>query len=185
MSISLHRFAALVLFSSLVTACGSNPERQSEFKEITPPSRYKLAYIGSVSVTLLDGQPDEQRSKDKKILEEKIPSLVLSAIKEQGLAVSAARPGQGAGVVAVNLKLQYDPGNRAARWVAGIFGAGKGEVEAYIEGVDPGTGTLIASKVESDTKSGGLLGGDFYGMVESTVENVAGELAETLLEVRM
>ncbi len=183
MTPSSLRHPLLFVFTVFLAACGSSPERP-EVEEITPPAKYAYAYLADVSVTLMDEAPDEATLKDKQVFEAKIPALVKTAVEEEGLPFLDEAPAPRDGLIALKLTVSYHPGNRAARWLGGIFGAGKGTVEAMIEGVDPVTGTVVASRSEYDTKKMGFFGGDFYGMAESSVANVATELAEVLIEVR-
>jgi len=179
-----RRFFFLAAMTALLAACGSSPERPDEPEDVMPPSKYTHAYIAGIEVSLTVDAPDAVTLADKQAFEEKIPALVKVAVEEEGLPLLAEDPGGHDGLIALKVQVSYDPGNRAARWFAGIVGAGKGRVFARIEGVDPDTGVVIASRTEEDTKSMGLFGGDFYGMAESSVSNVATELAEVLLEVR-
>lgn len=181
---SARRLFVLAALAALLAACSSSPDRPDEPEEVTPPSKYTHAYIADISVSLTMASPDEATLADKQAFEEKIPALVKVAVEEEGLPLLAEDPGAHDGLIALKVNVSYDPGNRAARWIAGIVGAGKGRVLATIEGVDADTGAVIARRTEEDTKSMGLFGGDFYGMAESSVSNVATELAEVLLDVR-
>lgn len=180
---SIIRTICFLSLAALLISCGSNPNKQDSAQTTPHQKRYTLAYISSVSVTLIDDDPDDRRLRDKKVFEERIPSLVKETFQDEGLTVLSENPGGKEGLVAINVRVKYDPGNRALRWVAGIFGAGKGTVEAYIEGIDPVTGNMVASTTETNTKRMGGAGGNFYDMAEETVEDAAEDLIENLAKL--
>lgn len=181
---SICRLIFLLLLPVLLISCGSNPNKQSTSQLNTPHNKYEVAYISGVSVTIIDDDPDDRRLRDKKSFEDKIPSLVKEKFQDEGFAVISKKAGKREGLVNINVKIKYDPGNRALRWVAGIFGAGKGTIDAYIEAIDPTTGAIVASKTVNDSKRMGGAGGNFYDMAESTVEDIAEAIVEDLLKIR-
>jgi hypothetical protein len=177
----IRRSAGVCLLPVLLAACASGSGSESKVQAKAIDKLYTVAYIGNLSSTLVDDdKPDEARIADKKTLDEKLPSLVKEAFEDQGFAMPAGGPEKKAGVVLVNLNVRYNPGNRALRWVGGMFGAGKGTVEAKIEAVDAFTGVVIAAKSDSDNKRMGAFGGNFYGTVENLVESLAEDLSEEL-----
>lgn len=181
MSLSTIRAAALILTAVALTACGSSPEK-SAAPEL--PGKYTQAYVSTVSVTLLDKDPDNNRVQDKQTFEQKLPGVIQAALKESGLEVLSEQPGQREGVVVVQAKVSYDPGNQALRWVGGIVGAGKASADFSLEAIDARTGQVVATKQESDTKRGGAFGGNFYEDAAEKLGDVTEELAETLALIK-
>jgi hypothetical protein len=178
---SIFRTVGFVLLPVLMVACASSPKVATDKSEVIQPRAYTVAYLGNLSVKILNDQnPDATRLASKKELEDKLPSLVKETFEDNEFAMPAGKPEQKAGVVLLNLNIQYDPGNRALRWVGGVFGAGKGTVEGRIEAVDAMTGAVVASHSDTDSIRMGAFGGNFYGNVEDLVENLAEDLAEKL-----
>ncbi|QCB46308.1 DUF4410 domain-containing protein [Hydrogenophaga sp. PAMC20947] len=172
---------AVLLLPAFLVACASSPSVKTTAEQAPVARMYTTAYIGKISTTLVDDtNPDESRLTDKKKLDAKIPAVLKEELEDNGFAVPAAMPANKAGAVVINLEFQYNPGNRALRWTAGIFGAGKGILNGKIEALDVTTGALIATRSGSDATRMGAFGGDFYGSVEDMVEELAEELAEEL-----
>jgi hypothetical protein len=181
MLISIFRRVGFCLLPVLMVACASNPDADAHDQAKAVDKMYTVAYIGSIATAIVgDAKPDESRVASKKELDEKLPSLVKEAFEDQGFVMPAGSPEKKAAVVWVNVNVQFDPGNRALRWVAGVFGAGKGKIEGRIEAVDAMTGAVISTKSDSDTVGMGALGGNVYGEVEDMVEGLAEDLAEEL-----
>ena len=180
---SIVRRVAPGLLPILLVACGSAPTQQSEAPKKPVDRLYTIAYVNSITTTISDDDaPDEKRLSDKKELDGKLPALVKSAFEEGGFAMPAGAAEKKAGAVVVTVDVKYNPGNRSLRWLAGPFGAGKGTMEGRIEAVDAATGTMVASRSDSDSVRMGAFGGDFYGDVEDLVEGLAEDLAEELAE---
>ncbi|BAL26844.1 DUF4410 domain-containing protein [Azoarcus sp. KH32C] len=177
---SIIRALIFLSLATLLISCGSSPSKQVSAEAAPHQKKYKLAYIANVSVTLLDDNPDDRRLRDKRNFESRIPSLIKGKLQEEGFTVLPENPETGDGLIAINVKVTYDPGNRAIRSVAGMFGAGKGTIEAYIEGIDQATGTVVASTTETNTKRIGGFGGNFYDMAEDTVEDATDDLTQDL-----
>lgn len=70
----------------------------------------------------------------------------------------------------------YKPGNRAARWAAGIFGAGRSRVAAMIKLTDRETGKVLVER-EVD---GNVMIGVFGGNSNETTRGLAIEVAKVL-----
>lgn len=174
---SIIRALLFLSLAALLISCGSNPNKQASTQATPPQKKYTLAYISSVSVTLLDNDPDDRRLRDKNNFEGRIPSIVKGKLQDEGFTVFPENPGTGEGLIAINVKVEYDPGNSALRSVAGMFGAGKGTIEAYIEGIDQATGAMVVSTTETNTKRSG---GNFYDMAEDTVEDATDDLTQDL-----
>ena len=182
---SLIKSSVLFLFALALLGCGSSPSKQSNAPlPVIQKNKYTHAYVSTVSVTLMDDEPDEKRVADKQTMEQKLPAVIKEKLKEEGFQLLAENPGKREGLILVNAKVKYDPGNRALRWVAGIFGAGKGTVETSIEAIDPNSGRVVAKEEKTESKRGGGGGGDFYGMVESTVEDFTEDLTTALAKIR-
>ena len=184
MSRSFVQAAAWGLVSVVLAACGSSPEKSAASSAPQAPSKYTQAYVSTVSVTLLDSAPDGKRLEDKQVFEKKLPGVIQAALKDNGLQVLSEHPGQREGAVVVQAKLSYDPGNQALRWVGGIVGAGKAKVDITLEATDASSGKVIASKQESDTKRGGMFGGNFYEDAAETLGDTTEELAEDLAAIK-
>jgi hypothetical protein len=181
----ISRLVFLMFLPVLLISCGSNPNKQSATQINEPQKKYTRVYVSGVSVTLIDENPDDNRLRDKKTFEDKIPFLVKEKLKDEGFTVLPENIGRRESVININVKVKYDPGNRALRWVAGMFGAGKGTIDAYVEAIDPTTGAFVASKMENNSKRMGGAGGNFYDMAESTVEDVTEALAKELSNIRL
>jgi hypothetical protein len=177
---SIIRAVCFLSLATLLISCGSNPGKQASIQAPPLQKKYTLAYISNVSVTLIDDDPDDRRLRDKQNFESRIPSLLKEKLQSEGFTVLSENPGAREGLLAINVKVKYDPGNRALRSVAGMFGAGKGTIEAYVEGIDQTTGTVVASTTETNTKRLGGIGGNFYDMAEDTVEDATDDLTQDL-----
>ena len=178
----VRRFASGLLPVILV-GCGSAPTQQGEAPAKPVDRLYTIAYVNSISTTITDDDaPDEKRLTDKKELDGKLPALVRSGFEDNGFAMPSGAAEKKAGAVVVNIDVKYNPGNRSLRWLAGPFGAGKGTMEGRIEAVDALTGTVVATRTDTDTVRMGAFGGNFYGEVEDFVEGLAEDLAEDLSE---
>lgn len=183
---SVAKCVCAVALLSVVAACGSHRVDPDELREAAMKAgrKYQQTYISSISVTLQDADPDDMRLKDKKELEAKFPKIIKSELEDQGYRVLTSDPGKVDGVALVNVKVSYDPGNRAIRWVGGMFGAGKGTVEVQIEAVDAVTGAVVASMKDADSKRGGAFGGNFYEDAEDFVGSMTEDLGEALTEIQ-
>lgn len=185
MSRSFVQAAAWGLVAMVLAACGSSPEKSAASSAPEAPSKYTQAYLSTVSVTLLDKEPDSKRLEDKQAFEKKLPGVIHAALKDNGLQVLSEHPGQREGAVVVQAKVSYDPGNRALRWVGGLVaGAGKGTVEITLEATDTVSGKVVATVQESDSKRAGFLGGDFYKDAAETLGDTIEELAEDLVLIK-
>jgi hypothetical protein len=172
------------VFALALLGCGSSSVKQSNAPLPVTHNKYTHAYVANVSVTLMDDAPDDQRITEKQNLEQKLPAVIKQKLKEEGLQLLAENPGKREGFILINAKVKYDPGNRALRWVAGIFGAGKGTVEASIEAIDSNSGRVVATEAKNESKRMGGAGGNFYGLVESTVEDITEDLTNTLIKIK-
>ncbi len=147
-------------------------------------ARYRQALVGEIEVSLLDPQPDEKRVEDRQTLSARLPTVVREALSKQGLQLVDTVPANAEGVALIRISVKYDPGNRALRWVGGMFGAGKGTVEVHADALDARTGQVVASEDKSESKSMGAAGGDFYEMAAEAVADATEELVERLGETR-
>lgn len=181
---SVFKNTVIFLFAVVLLGCGSNPEKQSKSQLPVVQNKYTKAYLADVSVTLIDTEPDEKRLQDKQALEQKLPAVIKEKLKSEGFQLLSENPGKREGFILVNAKVKYDPGNRALRWVAGIFGAGKGTIEAYIEAVDSSSGRVVATGAKTESKRMGGAGGDFYGMVQDTAEDITEDMTEALAKIK-
>ena len=183
MFLSQVRRTAIVLLPVLLVACASTSNQDSELPEKPLNTLYSVAYISKITTTIVaDEQPDDMRVADKKALDQKLPALVAEGFEDNGFSVLFSEPSGKAGTVLVSADVQYNPGNRALRWLAGPLGAGKATIQGRIAAVDALTGAVIATKSEDDTVRMGMFGGDFYGEVEDFVEDLASDMAEELAE---
>lgn len=181
---SVIKSTVLSLFTLALFGCGAGPGNQSNSQSSAIQKKYTQAYVSVVSVTLMDDEPDDRRLKDKQTLEQKLPSVIKEKLEEEGFKLLTENPGKREKLVLINAKVKYDPGNKALRWVAGIFGAGKGTVEVYIEAIDPNSGRIVATEEKNDSLGWGAAGGDFYAVVEDVVEDVTENVTVALAKIR-
>lgn len=172
------RRLGVVVVTAVLAACAAAPDKGAESPKTEAPRKYSQSYVSGIAVSLLDSAPDEKRLEDKKTLEMKLPVVVSQTLTAEGLKANASDPGAKDGLVRVNVTVKYDPGNRALRWVGGMFGAGKGALFVQVDAVDAVTGQTVASEQISDTKRGGIGGGDFYEFVTDSVEEAIEEVVE-------
>ncbi|WP_066258819.1 DUF4410 domain-containing protein [Hydrogenophaga flava] len=177
-----RRTGALILLA-FMTAGPSFSAMAADAKPEETPRKYTQAFVTEIVVKLLDSEPDEKRLEDKKTLEMKLPQTTRKKLQDEGLTVADADPGPLAGAVRLKIAMDYDPGNRALRWVGGMFGAGKGTVSVKVEAVDAVTGEAVATEDYSDSKGMGGFGGDFYGFATDAVDEALEELVEKLAAI--
>lgn len=161
-----------------MTACAGAPDKGSATPAREHVPKYTQAYVSGIAVSLLDSAPDDKRLEDKKTLEMKLSAVVSQKLNDEGLKASTTDPGAQNGLVRVNVTVRYDLGNRALRWVGGIFGAGKGTLFVQVDAVDAVSGQTVATEQISDTKRGGMGGGDFYEFVSDSVEDAIEQVVE-------
>jgi hypothetical protein len=166
-----------------LAGCGSSPQKPGDAQPAEAAKKYTLAYLSEVSVTLLDDDPDEKRVEDRAALIRKLPSVIEGKLKEEGLVVVTENPGQREGLVWLRAKVKYDPGNRFARWFVGFTGAGKGILDVQMEAVDSVSGLVVAQQGGEKTQRMGIGGGNFYDLVEETVEDLTDNLTDDLSEM--
>ena len=169
-----------VLALAALTACASTGGKSAEAPQAEVKHRYSMAYVAGISVSLLDSAPDDKRLEDKKTLEMKLPVAVRESLTDEGLTVASADPGQQPGALLLKIAVDYDPGNRALRWMGGMFGAGKGEVHVKVEATDAHSGAVVAKEESSNTKRMGGAGGDFYEFAIDEVDEALEKLIEKL-----
>lgn len=177
-----RRTGALILLA-FMTAAPSFSAMAADAKAEQAPRKYTQAFVTDIVVKLLDSEPDEKRIEDKKTMEMKLPQSIRKKLQDEGLAVADTDPGAVAGAVRLKIAMDYDPGNRALRWVGGMFGAGKGTVSVKIEAVDAVTGGPVATEEYSDSKRMGGAGGDFYAFAVDAVDEALENLAEKLADI--
>lgn len=68
---------------------------------------------------------------------------------------------------------KYEPGNRAARYIGGIFGAGKTKVVAQVKVIDKSTGKVVLEKTVDGKVIIGVFGGDSNGATRGLAKEVA------------
>ncbi|MDQ7746941.1 DUF4410 domain-containing protein [Hydrogenophaga pseudoflava] len=166
-----------------MTVAPSFSAMAADAKAEEAPRKYTQAYVTDIVVKLLDSEPDEKRIEDKKTMEMKLPQSTRKKLQDEGLTVADTDPGPVAGAVRLKIAMDYDPGNRALRWVGGMFGAGKGTVSVKVEAVDAVTGGSVATEEYSDSKRMGGAGGDFYGFAIDAVDEALENLAEKLAAI--
>ncbi|MGM9424766.1 DUF4410 domain-containing protein [Hydrogenophaga sp. MI9] len=166
-----------------MTAGPSFSAMAADAKKEEAPRKYTQAFVTEIAVKLLDSEPDGKRLEDKKTMEMKLPLSVRKKLQDEGLTVADADPGKQAGGVRLKIAMDYDPGNRALRWVGGMFGAGKGTVSVRVDAVDAETGQAVATEEYSDSKRMGGAGGDFYGFAADAVDEALENLAEKLAAI--
>lgn len=177
-----RRTGALILLAFMAVGT-SFSAMAADAKKEEAPRKYTQAFVTEMAVKLLDSEPDEKRLTDKKALEAKLPQVVKERLVEEGLAVADSDPGKQAGVVKLKISMSYDPGNRALRWVGGMFGAGKGTVQLKVEATDALTGEVVATEELGDSNRVGGFGGDFYRFASNTLEDALEKLAEKLAAI--
>lgn len=177
-----RRTGALILLA-FMTVAPSFSAMAADAKAEEAPRKYTQAYVTDIVVKLLDSEPDEKRIEDKKTMEMKLPQSTRKKLQDEGLTVADTDPGPVAGAVRLKIAMDYDPGNRALRWVGGMFGAGKGTVSVKVEAVDAVTGGSVATEEYSDSKRMGGAGGDFYGFAIDAVDEALENLAEKLAAI--
>lgn len=177
-----RRTGALILLA-FMTAGPSFSAMAADAKKEEAPRKYTQAFVTDIAVKLLDSAPDDKRIEDKKSLEMKLPLSVRKKLQDEGLTVAESDPGKQAGGVRLKIAMDYDPGNRALRWVGGMFGAGKGTVYVKVEAVDAVSGEPVATEEYSDSKRMGGGGGDFYGFAVDAVDEALENLAEKLAAI--
>lgn len=177
-----RRTGALILLA-FMTAGPSFSAMAADAKKEEAPRKYTQAFVTEIAVKLLDSEPDSKRLEDKKTMEMKLPLSVRKKLQDEGLTVADADPGKQAGGVRLKIAMDYDPGNRALRWVGGMFGAGKGTVSVRVDAVDAETGQAVATEEYSDSKRMGGAGGDFYGFAADAVDEALENLAEKLAAI--
>ncbi len=164
-----------------LVACSSSP-RQAE-PEVEIPKQYSRAFVSDISLVLLNQQADQEQLNQKKQLETQLPVVAKEAVESYEWTVESGEPGKRADLVRLKLSVQYDPGNRALRWLAGFAGAGKGVASAQAEAFDGASGALIASEKAEDTRRMGAFGGSFDGIVEGVVTHAIYKVIEKLYEI--
>lgn len=179
---TLMRLCGVVVVAAAMAACGTADKAPASAATVHTP-KYSQAYVSGIEVSLLDSAPDDKRLEDKKTLEMKLPTVVSQKLTSEGLKANAADPGAKDGMVRLNVTVKYDPGNRALRWVGGLFGAGKGSLFVQVDALDAVTGKTVASEQISDTKRGGFGGGDFYEFITDSVEDAIEEVVEKVSAV--
>ena len=182
---SVAKSVCAAVLLSVVAACGSHRVDPDELREAAMKAgrKYPQTYISSISVTLQDADPDDNRLTHKKELEAKFPEIIREELEDQGYRVLTTDPGKSEGVALVNVKVTYDPGNRALRWgVLAFSGVGKGTLEVQLDAVDAVSGSLLVSRKDNDTTRGGGFGGNFYDDAEDFVGDMASDLGEALTE---
>lgn len=177
-----RRTGALILLAFL-TVGTSFSAMAADAKKEEAPRKYTQAFVTEIVVRLLDSAPDDKRLEDKKTMEMKLPLSVRKKLQDEGLTVAESDPGQQAGGVRLKIAMDYDPGNRALRWVGGMFGAGKGTVSVKVDALDAMTGQSVATEEYSDSKRMGGAGGDFYGFAADAVDEALENLAEKLAAI--
>ncbi|MCI0342088.1 MAG: DUF4410 domain-containing protein [Planctomycetales bacterium] len=107
-----------------------------------------------------------------------IPQRAVAYLQNYGRFASAGgAPGEAAnrpGVLVVTGSIyEFNPGSRAARWLAGGYGAGYGRLTARIQLLDGGSGQVVAGGDAFGDVSGGWGGGSFGQAYEETARGIA------------
>lgn len=70
----------------------------------------------------------------------------------------------------------FNAGNRAVRWVGGLFGAGKATAKVTMEAIERGTEKVVSSKSAEDTMRMGGFGGSASKFLIGVVDTAWNEL---------
>lgn len=111
-------------------------------------------------------------------LKTNIPAKIAKKLKEQKLFDKVVRNESmtgGSVLVCDGRIVQYDPGSRGMRWVAGpLLGTGKGSLIINMKFVDKASGKALAESNFEGEIVGGFLGGGF----EDTYKEVAKQITQ-------
>ncbi len=107
-----------------------------------------------------------------------IPQRAVAYLQNHGRFASAASaPGEPTGrpgvLVVTGSIYEFNPGSRAARWLAGSHGAGYGRLTARIQLLDGATGQPVAGGDAFGDVAGGWGGGSFGQAYEETARGIA------------
>ena len=168
-------FLLLIIF---VSGCSSSHKKVEENTQLIQ-SKYKVANITEVKLV-----SNESTIKQNEQLKNKLNIKIIENFKDGDFVVAEKQSDKNNNAITINTDVEFNPGNRALRWAAGIFGAGKATVYVKIEAIDSYSGKSILTKTILDSMSWGGGGGNAQSFVENAVDDASKDLIEELKNIR-
>jgi hypothetical protein len=157
----------LLIMMPIIAACAIG------YTRVTKAPDRPLRNYNSIEIPDLSGS-DHVPAEVKNL----IPDIVAEELgKEQLFAkIDRGTAGNDGAVILLNGRVvQYNPGNRAMRYLTGpLWGVGKGSIIVNVRFVEKGSGTEVADS----SFEGELKGGIFGGGIDETYSKIAEEIVQ-------
>lgn len=132
--------------------------------------RYQSVYVVKVAV---EADMDKNTSEEVQYyvdLERDATTMVQKFFKDEGYALADTPDPANEKQLTIKTKALFNAGNRALRWVGGLFGAGKASANVTMEAVESASGRIISTGQGENSMRMGGFGGSAPGLLMGVID---------------